>query len=171
MNKAAFSPTLGVGSTYQLNDDDVPLGSEGESWQIFAMLKWELLDGSKRSHEKQKAHYQIAETREHLSRLMDGAAFQVFESFLGVEEAEKNSELANSALITAEEGQRLVRIRYENSLSPLVDLLDAQMSLDQARTNALVREKELQLATLKLCFESGIIMQELGIEQKTTENN
>ena len=171
MNKAAFSPTLGVGSTYQLNDDDVPFGSEGESWQIFAMLKWELFDGSKRSHEKQKAHYQIAETREHLSRLMDGAAFQVFESFLGVEEAEKNSELANSALITAEEGQRLVRIRYENSLSPLVDLLDAQMSLDQARTNALVREKELQLATLKLCFASGIIMQELGIEQKTIENN
>jgi outer membrane protein TolC len=171
MNNAAFFPTLGVGSTYQLNDDEVPFGSEGESWQIFAMLKWELFDGSKRSHEKQKAHYQIAESRENLSRLIDGAAFQVFESFLGVEEARKNSELANSALITAEEGQRLVRIRYENSLSPLVDLLDAQMSLDQARTNALVREKELQLATLNLCFASGIIMQELGIEQKTIENN
>jgi len=171
MNNAAFIPTLGVGSTYQLNDEEVPFGSAGESWQIFALLKWELFDGSKRSHEKQKAHYQMAETREHLARLMDGAAFQVFESFLGVEEAGKNSELAKSALVTAEEGQRLVRIRYENSLSPLVDLLDAQMSLDQARTNTLAREKELQLATLKLCFESGIIIQELGIEQKMPENN
>ena len=171
MNEAAMIPTLGVGSTYQMNDAEVPFGSDGESWQVFALFKWELYDGSKRSHEKQKAHYQIAETREHLARLMNGAAFQVFESFLGVEEARKNSELAHSALATAEEGQRLVRIRYENSLSPLVDLLDAQVSLDQARTNKLVREKEQQLATLKLCFESGIIMQEMGIEPRIPENN
>jgi len=171
MNEAALIPTLGVGSSYQLNDAEVPFGSDGESWQVFALFKWELYDGSKRSHEKQKAHYQIAETREHLARLMNGAAFQVFESFLGVEEARKNSELAQSALATAEEGQRLVRIRYENSLSPLVDMLDAQVSLDQARTNKLMREKEQQLATLKLCFESGIIMQEMGIEPTIPENN
>ncbi len=171
MNEAAFFPTLGVGSSYQFNDAEVPFGSDGESWQVFALFKWELFDGSKRSHEKQKAHYQIAETREHLARLMDGAAFQVFESFLGVEEAQKSSELAQSALATADEGQRLVRIRYENSLSPLVDLLDAQVSLDQARTNVLVREKEQQMATLKLCFESGIIMQALGIEPRIPADN
>jgi outer membrane protein TolC len=102
---------------------------------------------------------------------MNAASFQVFESFLNVEEAKKNAELARSALATAEEGQRLVRIRYENSLSPLVDLLDAQMSLDQARTHLLMRDKEQQLATLKLCFESGIILQELEVEQVTAENN
>ena len=164
LNEAAYYPTLGVGSSYQLNDEDIPFGSDGQSWQVFAQFKWELFDGSKRKHEKQKAHYQIAETREHLAQLVNAAAFRVFETFLGVEEAKKNSELAQSALATAEEGQRLVRLRYENTLSPLVDLLDAQVSLDQARTNTLVREKEQQLATLKLCFESGIILQELGVE-------
>jgi hypothetical protein len=46
----------------------------------------------------------------------------------------------------------------------LVDLLDAQVSLDQARTNVLVREKEQQLAALNLCFQSGIILQELGVD-------
>ena len=171
LNKAAYFPTLGVGSAYQLNDEDVPFGSDGESWQVFALFKWELFDGSKRHHEKQKAQFQIAETRENLARLMDAASFQVFESFLGVEEAGKNAELARAALTTAEEGQRLVTIRYENSLSPLVDLLDAQMSLDQARTNVLMREKEQQIATLMLCFESGIILQELGIEAASIENN
>ena len=80
---------------------------------------------------------------------MNGAAFQVFESFLGVEEAGKNSELAKSALVTAEEGQRLVRIRYENSLSPLVDLLDAQMSLDQARTKVERRRRRRRKMTEK----------------------
>ena len=78
LNEAAYFPTLGVGSSYQLNDAEVPFGSDGESWQVFALFKWELFDGSKRRHEKQKAHYQIAETREHLARLMDAATFQVF---------------------------------------------------------------------------------------------
>ena len=171
LSKAAYYPTLGVGSSYQLNDAELPFGSDSESWQLFALFKWELFDGTRRRHEKQKAHYQMAETREHLAQLMEVASFQIYESFLGVEEAEKNAELARSALATAAEGQRLVRIRYENSLSPLVDLLDAQTSLDQARINVLVREKEQQLATLMLCFESGIILQELGVPAATTENN
>ena len=167
MNQAAFAPTLGVGSSYQLNDKDIPFGSDGESWQVFALFSWELFDGTKRHHEKQKARYLIEETREQLERLMDGAAFQVFESFLSVEEAQKNAELAKTSLATAEEGQRLVRLRYENSLSPLVDLLDAQVSLDQARVDVLVRKKEEQLATLKLCFESGVLFQELGVDPVT----
>ncbi|MGW8161424.1 MAG: TolC family protein, partial [Desulfobulbales bacterium] len=81
----------------------------------------------------------------------------------------KKSTLAQAALATAEEGQRLVGLRYENTLSPMVDLLDAQASLDQARTNELLRKKEEQLATLKLCFESGIILQELGVAEATAE--
>jgi len=171
LNKAAYIPTLGVGSSFQLNDEEVPFGSNGESWQVFALFKWELFDGAKRQHEKQKAHYQVAETRERMIQLMDAAAFLVYESFLGVEEAEKNLALAQSALASAREGQRLVRIRYENSLSPMVDLLDSQVSLDQARINLLMREKEQQLATLKLCFESGIILQELGLEAVKAEND
>ena len=96
--------------------------------------------------------------------MQDGAAFQVFETFLGVEEARKNAELARASLTTAEEGKRLVQLRYENSLSPLVDLLDAQISLDQARADVLAREKEQQLATLRLYFQSGILFEELGLE-------
>jgi outer membrane protein TolC len=171
LNEALYFPTLGVGSSLQINDEKVPFGSDGQSWQVFALFKWELFDGSKRQHEKQKALYQVAETRESLAQLMDAAAFQVYESFLAVEEARKNYSLAQSSLATAREGQRLVRLRYENSLSPLVDLLDAQVSLDRARTNLLVRKKEQQLATLKLYFESGIILQELGIDAAAVENN
>lgn len=167
INEAAIVPTLGLGSSYQLNDKDIPFGNDGESWQVFAQFRWEFFDGTKRHHEKQKARYLIEEIREQLKQHMEGAAFQVFESYLGVAEARKNAELATAALATAEEGQRLVRLRYENSLSPLVDLLDAQVSLDQARADVLVRKKEEQLATLKLCFESGILFEEIGLDPVT----
>jgi hypothetical protein len=34
-----------------------------------------------------------------------------------------------------------------------------------------MRQKEQQLSTLKLCFESGIILQELEVEAATSESN
>src|SRR5208283_5216718 len=130
LSEAAYWPTVGVGGSYQLNDQRDPLGSEGSSWIVAAFLRWELFDGAKREHELAQARYRTAETEERLKGLIDTVSFKVYESFLGIDEAKKNLELSQSELKTAEEGKRLVKIRYENSLSPLVDLMDAQISLD-----------------------------------------
>jgi outer membrane protein TolC len=73
-------------------------------------------------------------------------------------------ELARSSLETAEEGKRLVKSRYENSLSPIVDLLDTQVMLERARANIVARENEYQRAILNLGYESGTIMEDLNIE-------
>jgi outer membrane protein TolC len=81
-----------------------------------------------------------------------------------VEEAKTNLELAREALKTAEEGKRLVQIRYENAFSPIVDMLDAQVVLVRARTSLVARENEYRVAVLSLGWESGTILKDLGIE-------
>ncbi len=90
---------------------------------------------------------------------------QVYESYLSVEEASKNIELAEASLKSAEEGTRLVQKRYENSLSPLVDLLDAQVNLDRARANLVAQRNEHQKSIARLAFESGTILQIFDIEE------
>jgi outer membrane protein TolC len=82
-----------------------------------------------------------------------------------VEEAQKNVELAESSLRTAEEGTRLVKLRYQNSLSPFVDLLNAQVNLDRTRANLVAKRNEYKLAIATLSFESGTILEDLGIEE------
>ncbi|MFZ5996559.1 MAG: TolC family protein [Nitrospirota bacterium] len=163
--EAGYLPIVGIGGTYQLNDHRKPIGSEGDSWQLMAFLRWELFDGTKREHERAKAKSQVAETQEHLEGLRDAVSFQVYESYLGVNEAKKNAELSQSALKTAEEGRRLVQVRYESSLSPLIDLLDAQTSLDHARASAVARENEYTTAVLNLSYQSGTILKDLKIEE------
>lgn len=167
--RAGYLPTIGIGGSYQLDDHEAPLGSEGESWQLAAFLKWELFDGSKRSHERRKAVHQLAETAEYLDGLKKFVAFKVYEAYRGVEEAEENLQLAETALKTAEEGMRLVKIRYENSLTPIVDLLDSQVALDHARTTLTARRNDHQLAIVTLGYESGSILDELGFA--SPENN
>jgi outer membrane protein TolC len=56
-----------------------------------------------------------------------------------------------------------VRVRYENSLSPFVDLLDAQLNLDIARVQVIARKNELITAIARLNLESGTLFKELGI--------
>ena len=164
LSEAGYWPTAGVAGSYQLNDHRYPLGSEGSSWLVGVFLRWELFDGTKREHELAQARYRSAEADERLKGLKDTVMFKVYASFLGIQEAKKSVELSQSELKTAEEGKRLVKVRYENSLSPLVDLLDTQASLDRARVNLVGKENAYRTAVANLSYESGTILKDLNIE-------
>ena len=162
--ESRYLPTLHLGGTYQLNDHNNLFGSEGESWLVSAVLRWDLFDGANREYERSKALYKVKETEEQLKGLTQLVSFKIQESYLTVVEARKNAELARAALKTAEEGQRLVKSRYENSLSPLVNFLDVQVHLNQARANGVAKENEYLYAVINLGFESGTILKDLRIE-------
>jgi outer membrane protein len=162
--EAEYFPVVGLGSSYQMNDSGLPFGAEGDSWQLVAFLRWNLFDGTRREHERAKAKHQLAQTQQSLQGLQKAVAYYVYEAHLGVEEARQNAELAQSARETAEEGKKLVKVRYENSLSPLVDLLDAQLSLNQARDNLVASANEYRIAVANLGYQSGTLLRELNIE-------
>jgi outer membrane protein len=160
-----YLPTIGVRASYQLNDHSAALGSQGESWWLMGVLRWELFDGAGREYERNKARYRENETKERLEGMTRYISFKVNEAYLSAKEAEKNAELSRAALATAEEGRKLVKGRYENSLSPVVDLLDVQLTVDHARANVVAKENEYRLAMIRLSHEGGTMIDDLGIPQ------
>ena len=165
MAKAAYLPVAGLGGGYQMNSHSAPLGEEGNSWQVTAFLKWELFDGTKREHERARAGYQIAETGQYLEGLKKQISFEIYRAYRTVEEAHKGLELAQKTLEASEEGRRLVMKRYENSLSPMVDLLDVQSNLDLARARVVEKEGLYLTAIANLWFQSGTLLRDLEIGQ------
>lgn len=161
--EAGYLPRIGVRGTYQLNDNDVPFGSEGDSWFIAAFLRWEIFNGGRREYERAKASHTASQIEETLEGMKKNVSLSVYESFLAVEESKKNVELAEKSVETAAEGTRLVRKRYENSLSPFFDLLDSQLNLDRARADLAARRNGYLIALARLSFESGTILEDLGI--------
>lgn len=161
---SAYYPMVGVGGSYFLNDHSRPFGSEGQSWQVAAFLRWDIFDGALRGHEASKARLKSLEAAEELEGMKKAVAFSVHRAYLGVEEAAKTAELAEAALKSAEEGARLVRLRYENSLSPMVDLLDAQAALDNARAALVMKKNAFETSLAALAFESGTILEDLGVD-------
>ena len=71
--------------------------------------------------------------------------------------------MPRQALASAEEGKRLVEIRYESAFSTLLDVLDAQLANDRARINLIAKENEYRIAILNLSFESGLITTDLNV--------
>lgn len=162
--QSRYLPMLGMRASYQLNDHKTVLRNEGESWWLTAMLKWDIFDGARREYEYSKARYRQAEAGEQLGGLRSFVLFKITEAYLAAEEAGKIRDLARMALASAEEGRKLVESRYANSLSPFVDLLDVQLTVDAARAALAARENEYQMAIVRLDYESGIILQTLEIE-------
>ncbi|TAN39558.1 MAG: TolC family protein [Nitrospirae bacterium] len=164
MAHAGYLPVLGIGGAYQINDHKKPFGSDGESWQMMAFLKWELFDGTKREHESRKAKYKINEAEEYLNGMKKEIAYQIYDAYLSVGEAREGQALARASLEAAEEGTRIVSLRFENSLSSMIELLDMQTGLDAARAGLVEKESAYLSAAANLWFQSGSILKELGLE-------
>ena len=164
LTTAEYLPVAGLRADYQLDDHSNVLGSEGNGWFGGVFLKWYVFEGAKRDAQRAKAKFELARTRENMYELENAISLRVYQAWLSVDEARQNMELAKSALETSDEGIRLVRKRYENSLSPLVDLLDAQLVLDNSRANLVAKGNEYRTAVATLLFESGTILSDLKLE-------
>jgi outer membrane protein TolC len=165
MAEAGYLPYLGVGGSYQLNDHGHPFGSEGDGWMVSAFLRWDLFDGARREYERARARDLAFQAGEQIIAMKQGISYRIAESYLNVEEARKNLDLSQQALKTSEEGTRLVRIRYENGLSSLADLLSAQASLEQARAGVVDRRNAYDTSLAELSYESGTILKDLNLEE------
>ncbi len=163
--QADWFPTLNLNASYNLYQNNYPFGAEGNNYIAGAFLRWNVFDGMKRNYETKKAKDKVKEAEFYLESLKNAIDFKVFESFAGVEEANKNYELAQISTKWAEEGDRLVEKRWKSSLSPFVDVLDAQTNLDRARANLVKSSNDLKAQLITLYFESGVLRQELEIDE------
>lgn len=157
----AYLPTVYARGGYQINDRDLPLGTDKDSWNIGVNLRWELFDGMRRSHEKEKAELSRRGAAALLEHERREVTFQVTESLLRRQESALRLESARAAVRDAEEGMRLVRLRFGNGLSALVELMDAEAALNRSRANLVDVENGFLASTGEVYYRSGVFMKEV----------
>jgi outer membrane protein TolC len=158
---SAFLPTLYGNAAYQMNDRDLPFGRDNDSWIAGVTLRWELFDGLRRFDEHARARSLENSARESLAYQQREVSFQVRESLLRLDEAEKRLMVARSSLADAEESVRLVTKRFSNSLATLVDVLDSQSAVNRARASLVDNDAGYALATARVWYSAGIFLQEV----------
>jgi len=156
-----YLPSVAAFASYQLNSKDTPFGIDNDAWIAGATLKWRLFDGFRRGAERSRAVAARSAAREMFDNKANEVRYQSKESQLRREEAGKRLEVARHALVDAEETVRLITKRYENSLATMLELLDAQTVLNQARANLVEMETGHALAGGRVYYNSGTFLKEM----------
>jgi outer membrane protein TolC len=152
---AARLPELGLTGSLQANDPDTPFGTAGTSYTVGLGVTWRLFDGFRTRSAEAQAEAGARQAESALAALTKVARFRVREAWLRLKESQAGVAIAAGALAAAEEGVRLVRVRYENGLAPLVTLLDAQGALNRARSDAARAHAGVAAALGELLFRAG----------------
>ena len=159
--KAGFLPSVGAYGSWQMNDQNTLFGRDHDSWMAGVSLRWNLFDGFRTWHGTGQAKAARSAAVEQLEQTRKEVSYQVHEAWLRRIEAEKRHEVASSAVAAAEEATRLLSKRFENALASMLELLDAQSALNQARAGLVESENNLVLATGRLYHVAGIFMKEV----------
>ena len=159
--RSSYLPSVGGFATYQLNSRDTPFRADNDAWNAGVALTWQLFDGFKRYHERDRAvalRSAATEMNEHARR---EAGLRVKESHLRSEEMGLRLVVAQNTLKDAEETVRLLTRRFENSLATMVELLDAQTALNQTRADLVDSETHVTLARGYVLFTAGTFLKEI----------
>ena len=157
----AYLPTIYASASYQINDRDVPIGYDNDSWSIGVNLRWELFDGNRRSHEKGRAELSRNAAAALLEDDRREVALQVSEGLLRRQEAGLKLESARAMVQAAQEGVRLVALRFESGLSPLVELMDAEAVLNRSRANLIEVENSYRRSAAQVYYTAGSFLTEV----------
>jgi outer membrane protein TolC len=159
--RSEYLPTVGAFASYQLNAKDAPFTSDNEAWNAGVSLKWNIFDGFRTNSERKRALATQAAAREMLESTTKDVRYQLRESYVRRNEVGKRLEVTRHSVLDAEETVRLLTKRYENSLATMVELLDAQTALNQARANLVEAEAGYALAGGKIYYMAGTFVKEM----------
>ncbi|MDD2851365.1 MAG: TolC family protein [Desulfuromonadaceae bacterium] len=158
---SGYMPTVGAFASYQLNAEDAPFAADNDAWTAGVSLKWSIFDGFRSNSERRQALSGQSAAREMLESTTKDVRYQLKESYVRRDEAAKRLEVTRHAVADAEETVRLLTRRYENSLSTMVELLDAQTALNQTRANLVETEAGYALSGGRVYYMTGTFVKEI----------
>jgi len=153
--KAAHLPGLYLSGSYEINSED--FSETANNYTLGAVMRFNLFNGFGL---QSKVHEAIAKSRQTqaMARQLElGIRVETRQAFFMAESAYQRIKVAQAAVAQAEEGLRIVRNRYETGLFTIVNLLDAEVALQQARTNYFRSLHDFEVATARLHLAAGII--------------
>jgi len=150
--KTQFFPTLTLQSS--LGTTSISYINPQTTWNLQAVLSWNLWEGGARYGNLRDANLQVLEAQEHLDGLRRTALIQVVQAVRGVQVAEQTRTVLTRTRDLAKEVDRLTRAGFLTGAFTSLDLVVAAAALRQAEINLAVADynviKEKILAVLQL---------------------
>ncbi len=154
-------PQVTAFASYSLYDRDVPLGSDGKGYMFGIRLSLDFntgLSSLKKAESLREKERALLKRKEFMEKTV---LFQVEKAYSEYEVSLKKLGSAQERVREAEEVVRIVKERYKSGLARMVDLIDAQTQLENARFDYIRALYECNLSYGKALLEAGLIKEAL----------
>lgn len=152
---AAHLPGIYVSGSYELDSEDFT--KTANNYTVGALMRVNLFSGFGLQAKVHEAKAGVRQMRAMVEQLELRVKVETRKAFLEAHSAWQRINVAEAAIAQAEEGLRIVRNRYESGLFTIVNLLDAEVALEQARMHYFQSLHDLEIATARLKLAAGTI--------------
>ena len=139
ISKAAFIPTVALGTAYQyqgMRDDFNFTGDDFyKSFNSSLGISIPLFSGMKNSAKYQQAKIAVKESEHQAESLINGIKLEVKGAYFTMQEALEKVQTQQKTIEQAKEAQRLARLMYSEGSSTQLDVLNASLAVQQAQMN------------------------------------
>ncbi len=151
--QAAHLPDVNLFGTYEINSED--FSDTADNYAVGAMLRVNLYSGSRISAKAAEAKAAKRQMEAMRKAMELGIRVETEQAFLEAHSAWQRIGVAEKAVEQAEEGLRIVKNRYNSGLLTIVDLLDAEVTLQRARTRHFQSLHDYKVARVRLALAAG----------------
>ncbi|HEY5253504.1 MAG TPA: TolC family protein [Acidobacteriaceae bacterium] len=163
--KSTYFPSLSFngegGEARAYGQQDLLPGTyaEGEIWTAQLNLTWTLFDGARREYRIAQAQADKKAAQAAIDSLRDQIANQVWAAYSNVQTALRQQKAADSLLTASQQSYEAAHEAYGYGVRNLLDVVSAQKTLAQARSEDISARTQLLLQVTNLAFRTGDLIQ------------
>ena len=148
--KAGYLPSISVGGGYSWNTPNVS-GLDKDNWSLQGGLSWSLWDGGATTASIKKANAAVKQAEETLLQSRESVELEVRQDYLSILASKEQIRAAEASVAQAEEAYKIASVRYSSGVGTNLDVIDAELALNTARTNYITAlyDYNIGLATLE----------------------
>ncbi len=163
--KSDYFPTLSFkgdgGLARAYGQQDLLPGSyaEGEVWTAQLELRWNLFDGARREYRIAQANADKKAAQAQIDALRDQIANEVWAAYTNMQTALRQERAAAALLTASQESYEAAHESYGYGVRNLLDVVSAQKTLAQARSEDVTARTQLLLTVTSLAFQTADLIQ------------
>ena len=148
--KSGYLPQINVSGNYGWNEPALS-GFDRDKWLVSGTASWNIWDGGATDAAIKKANEEIKVAQEQLLQAREGVELEVRKDYLNILAAKEQIRATEAAVAQAEEAYKIATVRYSSGVGINLDVLDAELQLNTARTNYITAlyDYNIGLATLE----------------------
>lgn len=129
--------------------------AQGEVWTTELQLKWTLFDGARREYQIAEAQKEKKTAQAEIDGLRDEISNEVWSAYSDMRTALRQQQAATSLLAASEQSYEAAHESYGYGVRNLLDVVSAQKTLAQARSEDIFARSQLLLQVTNLAFRTG----------------